>query len=168
MFYQNESILIQKKPLLGLSSHDEFPLIHPLSSPFRGLLLKANSNPTTPPRQILESNNPKSSTKSENPRQLKVNNRNLKNLKYKTEVCRNFFGDECVCEFGKRCNFIHYKDKPESIALGSIHALKFLGLYHLVSNRNNSTIQQIQQPQKQQQLKQQRTRLQIFQSLSHY
>ncbi|KAJ3439725.1 protein tis11 [Anaeramoeba flamelloides] len=59
--------------------------------------------------------------------------RNTQNLKYKTEVCRNFFGEGCFCEFGKRCNFIHHRDNPESIALGSIHALKMLGLSYRVT-----------------------------------
>ncbi|KAJ6244294.1 protein tis11 [Anaeramoeba flamelloides] len=69
-----------------------------------------------------------------------------KNLKFKTEVCRNFFGEECVCEFGSRCNFIHYRDNPESIALGSIHALKLMGLYHHFSNRKKSSLKKKRLP----------------------
>ncbi|KAJ6240783.1 protein tis11 [Anaeramoeba flamelloides] len=163
MFYQNEPILIQKQPILSISSPDQFTHFRPQNNPLHNLLLKTKPNLTTPTRTNYEANEPTSNTKSEGSKQAKVNNRNIKNLKYKTEVCRNFFGDECVCEFGKRCNFIHYRDKPESIALGSVHALKALNLYHLVSNRNLITIQQ-----KQQQRKQQRRRLPIFQSLTKY
>ncbi|KAJ6239034.1 mRNA decay activator protein zfp36 [Anaeramoeba flamelloides] len=69
-----------------------------------------------------------------------------KNLKFKTEVCRNFFGEECMCEFGSRCNFIHYRDNPESIALGSIHALKLMGMYHHFSNRKKTSIKKKRLP----------------------
>ncbi|KAJ6244101.1 protein tis11 [Anaeramoeba flamelloides] len=60
-----------------------------------------------------------------------------KNLKYKTEMCRNFFSTECFCGFGKRCNFIHFRENPESIAIGSIHALKKMGIYNQIYKKKN-------------------------------
>ncbi|KAJ6249948.1 mRNA decay activator protein zfp36 [Anaeramoeba flamelloides] len=90
-------------------------------------------------------NQPKSPKHNHNrPKSPKNNNKTnspqpTKNLKFKTEVCRNFFGEECMCEFGSRCNFIHNRENPESIALGSIHALKLMGMYHHFSNRKKTS-----------------------------
>eukprot|EP01155_Anaeramoeba_flamelloides_P005223 Anaeramoba_flamelloidesa1073298_62.p1 GENE.a1073298_62~~a1073298_62.p1 ORF type:complete len:163 (-),score=32.82 a1073298_62:97-585(-) len=129
----------QKDPFVPIERSNEYRFLQ--SSPRS----KSPSSPSNRHHQI-ETNGFDSPNKHNH-------TRNIQNLKYKTEVCRNFFGDGCFCEFGKNCNFIHFRDKPESIALGSIHALKMLGLSHRVPGINSSQTQR------------KKKRLQIFRSL---
>ncbi|KAJ3442838.1 protein tis11 [Anaeramoeba flamelloides] len=140
MSNNNEPILVGNRILFGHESQNNFnsllqrekePIQH-LKSPNKTeffqispILISQRSSHSS--RSLSSHQNNQIISKSLEPPNHS-HGRHTQNLKYKTEVCRNFFGEDCVCEFGKRCNFIHFRNNPESIALGSTHALKLLGL----------------------------------------